>query len=140
MVVVIARGPLAEHFLVVIEEVRINFLQHPRLPHQRRLEEDEGGRADPVNECAGWPLVREWQVEELENAEKAAESVHIPVLVVFRDASAEVVVVQQGRSNGQNKIRVRLVQVRKPEHACTGQISVFETDFSYRQDHDDKDG
>ena len=84
--------PLPVHLGVVIEEVGIHFVEDPRLLHDVLLHEDEEGRRDPVDEGSGRPLMREGQVEELEDLEEGAEAIHEPVLILFRDASLKRVV------------------------------------------------
>ena len=88
----VAGWPLPVHLGVVVEEVGIDFVEDPRLLHDILLHEDEEGRGDPVDEGSGRPLVREGQVEELEDLEEGAETIHEPVLILFRDASLKQLV------------------------------------------------
>ena len=83
----ITRTPLSIHFLIVVEEVGVDFIEEPLLLGDGLLGGYEGRTGDPVDESAGGPLVREGQMEELEDLEEGAEAVDEPVLVLFRDAS-----------------------------------------------------
>jgi hypothetical protein len=87
LILMVTGWPLPVHLGVVVEEVGIDFVEDPRLLHHVLLHEDEEGRGDPVDEGSGRPLVREGQVEELEDLEEGAEAIHEPVLILFRDAS-----------------------------------------------------
>lgn len=88
----VAGRSLPVHLGVVIEEVGIHFVEDPRLLHDVLLHEDKEGRGDPVDEGSGRPLVREGQVKELEDLEEGAETIHEPVLILFRDSSLKAVV------------------------------------------------
>jgi hypothetical protein len=92
LVFMVAGRPLTIHLRVVIEEVRIHFVEDPRLFHDVLLHEDEEGRGDPVDEGSGWPLMREGQVKELKDLEEGAETIHEPVLILFRDASLKRII------------------------------------------------
>ena len=83
----VARRPLTVHLGVIIEEVRIHLVEHPRLFHDVLLYEDEEGRGDPVDKGSGWPLVRERQMKELQDLEEGAKTIYEPVLILFRDTS-----------------------------------------------------
>ena len=77
----------SKHLLIIIEKVRIDLVQKPLLPHHRLVGKGERGGTDPVEEGARWPCVREWQMEKLEDGEERPESVDVPMLVFFGDAS-----------------------------------------------------
>ena len=83
----VAWTSLAVHFLIVIEEVRVDFVKEPLLFRDCLLDGHESRAWDPVDKGTSWPLVREWQVEELQHLEERAETIDEPVLVVFRDAA-----------------------------------------------------
>lgn len=59
IVLVIIRTPLTVHLLVVKEKVRIHLTDKPRFLCDCLLESNEGGRGNPVDKSAGWPLVGE---------------------------------------------------------------------------------
>jgi hypothetical protein len=74
------------------------------------LDHYKKARAYPVNECACWPLVSEWQVKELQHLKERTKPIDEPVLIVFGNASlkklcqatySEVEIVQQGGHQGQ---------------------------------------
>ena len=90
IVLMVFSAPLSIHFLVVIEEVRIDLLKEPRLLGYCLLHRDEPRTRDPVNPGARWPGMSEWQVEELQHLEGGSESVHIPVLVLFCNSSLQI--------------------------------------------------
>ena len=83
----VAGRPLTIELGVIIEEVRVHLVKHPGPFHNILLHEDEKGRGDPVDEGSGRPLVREGQVEELEDLEEGAETIDEPVLILFCDSS-----------------------------------------------------
>ena len=74
---------LRVHLLVVVEEVRVDAANEPRLFGDCLLDEDKKWAGDPVNERACRPRVRKGQVEELKDLEEGAESVDEPVLILF---------------------------------------------------------
>ena len=87
LVLMVAGRPLPIHLGVVIEEVGIHFVENPRFLHDVLLHEDEEGRGDPVDEGSSRPLVREGQMEELEDLKEGTEAIHEPVLILFCDTS-----------------------------------------------------
>ena len=87
VVLVVRWTALTVHFLVVVEEVRVHFIQEPLLPSYCLLHSHERGTCDPVYECSSWPLVRERQMEELEHLKEGAEPINEPMFVLFCNAS-----------------------------------------------------
>lgn len=83
IVLVVARAPLTVHLLEVVEVVWIDLVEEPGLSRHCLLHCHEERATDPVDEGASWPLVREWQVEELKNLEEGPETINKPVLVIL---------------------------------------------------------
>jgi hypothetical protein len=89
LILMVTGRPLPIHLGVVVEEVRIHFVEDPRLLHDILLHKDEEGRGNPVDEGSSRPLVREGQMEELEDLKEGAEAIHEPMLILFSDTSLE---------------------------------------------------
>jgi len=70
VVFVVRWTPLTVHLLVVIEEVGVDLVEEPLLARDGLLHGHEERAADPVDEGASWPLVRERQVEKLQHLEE----------------------------------------------------------------------
>lgn len=51
---------------------------------------------------------------------------------------SQIPIVQQSSRYGQNQVRISLVEVREPEHACAAQIFVLVRYLSYAQNHNDE--
>lgn len=89
VILVVCRGTLGVHLLVVVEEVRIDAAEEPLLLGDRLLNKDESRASNPVDKSARRPRVCERKVEKLENLKERPESVHEPVLVVLGDTSLQ---------------------------------------------------
>jgi len=94
IVLVICGWPFRVHLLVVVEKVRIHFVNEPLRPGHTLLAEYEERWRNPIYESACWPLMCERQVEELENLEERAEAIDEPVFVLLRDAVAKIRIVE----------------------------------------------
>ena len=81
------RRSLTVHFWVVIEEIGIDLVQDPWSLQGYGLHKHEEGGRDPVNEGPCWPLMSEWEMQELKDLEEGAETVHEPMLIIFGDSS-----------------------------------------------------
>ena len=103
IVLVLEGAPLPVHLLVVVEEVRVDLVEEPLLLGDGLLDGHKRGTGDPVDEGAGWPLVREGQVEELEDLEEASEAVHVPVLVFFCDSTLKLTII--AKSEHMNELK-----------------------------------
>jgi hypothetical protein len=84
---VVLRGPFAVHFLVVVEEVGVDFVEEPLLLGYGLLQEDKQTGTNPVDEGTGRPLMCEGQMEKLEHLEEGPEAIHKPVFIFFSNAS-----------------------------------------------------
>ena len=98
VVLMVARTPLAVHLLEVVEVVRVDFVKEPGAPSHCLLHRHEQRAAYPVDKCACWPLVREWQVEKLQHLEERPKSIDKPVLVLLCDPSLhqQIIISQSG--------------------------------------------
>jgi hypothetical protein len=87
VVLMIFWGALTVHLGVVIEEVGVDLVEEPGLLQDDLLHENEEGRRDPIDKGACRPLMRERQMQELQNLEEGAETIHKPMLILFCDSS-----------------------------------------------------
>ena len=97
------------HLGVVVEEVGVDFVQDPGTLENDRLHEDEEGGRDPIDEGARGPLMGEGQVQELEHLEERAEAVHEPMLIVLRDTSTQIDIVQDGGYYRQDHVGISFI-------------------------------
>lgn len=83
--------------------------------------------------------MRKGKMEELKDSEERTKSIDKPVLVILRDATGQVNVVEKCGHQREDEIRVRVIQVFEPENALAGKIIVFKAHLSNWEDHHNED-
>ena len=84
----IFRRSFPEHFRIIVEEIRVNFIQEPLFSGNGPLQKHKWRAAYPIYKGSGRPGVSERQMKKLEDCEEGSEPINIPVLVLFCYASA----------------------------------------------------